>query len=128
MQNSLKKSYKFALKTAALITVLATIFMSLYLYKFHTIGVEFITFPFVSYAVSFIVIQYRVEHFIYRRIKKIYDDLTLLESADLRRQPITTDMSTLTKEIDKYARGKKIEIETLKVREEYRKDFYQTGQ
>jgi two-component system phosphate regulon sensor histidine kinase PhoR len=32
-------------------------------------------------------------------------------------------MGTLTKEIDKYARGKKIEIETLKVREEYRKEF-----
>jgi two-component system phosphate regulon sensor histidine kinase PhoR len=32
-------------------------------------------------------------------------------------------MGTLTKEIDKYARDKKIEIETLKVREEYRKEF-----
>ena len=32
-------------------------------------------------------------------------------------------MSTLTKEIDRYARDKKIEIETLKVREEYRKEF-----
>src|SRR5690606_38585452 len=35
----------------------------------------------------------------------------------------TTDMATLTKEIDKYARDKKLEIETLKVREEYRKEF-----
>jgi two-component system phosphate regulon sensor histidine kinase PhoR len=32
-------------------------------------------------------------------------------------------MGTLTKEIDKFARDKKIEIETLKVREEYRKEF-----
>jgi two-component system phosphate regulon sensor histidine kinase PhoR len=32
-------------------------------------------------------------------------------------------MGTLTKEIDKYARDKKLEIETLKVREEYRKEF-----
>jgi two-component system phosphate regulon sensor histidine kinase PhoR len=64
-----------------------------------------------------------VERFIYRRVKKIYDDLTLLESASLRKQPITTDMATLTKEIDKYARDKKLEIETLKVREEYRKEF-----
>jgi two-component system phosphate regulon sensor histidine kinase PhoR len=32
-------------------------------------------------------------------------------------------MATLTQEIDKYARDKKIEIETLKVREEYRKEF-----
>jgi two-component system phosphate regulon sensor histidine kinase PhoR len=64
-----------------------------------------------------------VERFIYRRVKKIYDDLTLLESTSLRKQPITTDMATLTEEIDKYAKDKKLEIETLKVREEYRKEF-----
>jgi two-component system phosphate regulon sensor histidine kinase PhoR len=56
-------------------------------------------------------------------VKKIYDDLTLLESSTLRKQPITTDMATLTREIDKYAKDKKLEIETLKVREEYRKEF-----
>jgi two-component system phosphate regulon sensor histidine kinase PhoR len=32
-------------------------------------------------------------------------------------------MATLTKEIDKYAKDKKLEIETLKIREEYRKEF-----
>ena len=32
-------------------------------------------------------------------------------------------MATLTEEIDKYAKNKKLEIETLKVREEYRKEF-----
>ncbi|EPR73286.1 Phosphate regulon sensor protein PhoR (SphS) [Winogradskyella psychrotolerans RS-3] len=32
-------------------------------------------------------------------------------------------MGTLTKEIDKYAKNKKFEIETLKIREEYRKEF-----
>jgi two-component system phosphate regulon sensor histidine kinase PhoR len=68
-------------------------------------------------------VQYRVERFIYRRVKKIYDDLTLLESTNLRQQPITTDMGTLTREIDKYAKDKKFEIETLKIREEYRKEF-----
>lgn len=71
----------------------------------------------------FAIVQYRVERFIYRRVKKIYDDLTLLESTSLIQQPITTDMGTLTKEIDRYARDKKLEIETLKVREEYRKEF-----
>jgi two-component system phosphate regulon sensor histidine kinase PhoR len=64
-----------------------------------------------------------VERFIYRRVKNIYDDLTLLESTSLRKQPITTDMATLTQEIDKYAKNKKLEIETLLVREEYRKEF-----
>lgn len=123
MQKSLKKSYRFAIKTSAYVTIVASVFMALFLYVFHTLDWEFLAFPLACYVVCFGVIQYRVEHFIYRRVKKIYDDLTLLESTDLRQQPITTDMSTLTKEIDRYARDKKIEIETLKVREEYRKEF-----
>lgn len=56
----------------------------------------------------FLITQYRVERFIYRRVKRIYDDLTLLESTSLRNQPITTDMGTLTREIDKYARDKNL--------------------
>ena len=78
----------------------------------------------ISIAVfSFFVLQYRVEHFIYRRVKKIYDDVSLLDSTTLRSQSITTDMATLTKEVKKFATDKKLEIENLKVREEYRREF-----
>jgi two-component system phosphate regulon sensor histidine kinase PhoR len=76
-----------------------------------------------AYIISFIVLQVRIESFIYRRIKKIYDDVALLESSSLTSGPITTDMKTLTAEIEKFAHDKKIEIDTLKIREEYRKDF-----
>jgi len=71
----------------------------------------------------FFLIQFRVEHFIYKRVKKIYDDVSLLETTSYINQPITTDMATLTKEVKKFARDKKLEIETLKIREEYRKEF-----
>lgn len=64
-----------------------------------------------------------MERFIYRRVKKIYDDVSLLDSTTFRSQPITTDMATLTKEVKKFATDKKLEIETLKVREEYRREF-----
>jgi len=64
-----------------------------------------------------------VEHFIYRRVKKIYDDVSLLDSSTLRSKAITTDMSTLTNEVKKFATDKKLEIENLKVREEYRREF-----
>ena len=124
MQKKLKKTYKFAFRTSLYITVFLTLLSSVFLYVLHSINLLYITFFAVStYVLSFIVIQYRVERFIYKRVKKIYDDLTLLESTSLRKQPITTDMATLTQEIDKYAKDKKLEIETLKVREEYRKEF-----
>jgi two-component system phosphate regulon sensor histidine kinase PhoR len=64
-----------------------------------------------------------VEHFIYKQVKKIYDDVSLLETTSYVNQPVTTDMATLTKEVKKFARDKKLEIETLKIREEYRKEF-----
>jgi len=124
MKKAIKKSYKFAIKTALYITLVISVLIVAVLVvsnAFH-IGIV-LGFSAFCYITSFLIIQYRVERFIYRRVKKIYDDLTLLESASLRRQPITTDMATLTQEIDKFAKDKKLEIETLKVREEYRKEF-----
>ena len=115
MQRNLKKSYRFAFKTALYVTLIASTLMSVFLYVFHTLDWEFIIFPIACYITCFIVIQFRVEYFIYRRVKRIYDDLTLLESSDLRQKHITTDMKTLTQQIDEYAKNKKIEIETLKV-------------
>jgi len=120
----IKKSYKFAFKTSLLITAVLTLSMSVFLYVYYKVEwLAMLSFAIFCYTASFFVIQYRVQNFIYRRVKKIYDDLKLLESTSFSKERITTDMATLTEEIDKYARGRKLEIETLKVREEYRKEF-----
>jgi len=120
-----KKSYKFALRSAVYITAILSLFL---LFFFSVFQEElnvllFIAIVLVSFAVCFFVIQLRVEKFIYKRIKRIYDDVSLLESSSLSSRTITTDMGTLTAEIEKFAKDKKIEIDTLKIREEYRKDF-----
>lgn len=128
MKISFKKTYKFAVISALYISLFATIFVMLlvtmvFQYTPKRIFLFGAVFLFFIYAFSFIVIQYRVERFIYRRVKKIYDDVSLLESSSFINQPITTDMETLTLEMKKYATGKKLEIEMLKVREEYRREF-----
>ncbi|MBC3757006.1 sensor histidine kinase [Hyunsoonleella sp. SJ7] len=124
MQVKVKKSYRFAVKTSLFITLFFTLLMSVFLYYYFSFKwVPILVFAVGCFLFSFVVIQYRVERYIYKRVKKIYDDLTLLESASFTRGAITTDMATLTQEIDKYARDKKLEIETLKVREQYRKEF-----
>jgi len=124
MTKAFKKSYKFALNSSLLICLFSTLLWSVFLYIYYQINVwHILVFAIICFVFSFVVIQMRVEQFIYKRIKKIYDDLTLLESSSFRKEQITTDMKTLTKEIDKYARDKKLEIETLRVREEYRKEF-----
>lgn len=124
MQLKFKKSYKFALKSSVYVTLffLATIF--LYHYFVQPLNVLIVlAFSVIFYAATFFLIQFRVEHFIYKRVKKIYDDVSLLETTSYVNQPVTTDMATLTKEVKKFARDKKLEIETLKIREEYRKEF-----
>ena len=128
MKISFKKTYRFALISALYISLFATGFVLLMLTTWlkFTIGSVFsfgIIFILVTYIFSFLVIQYRVERFIYRRVKKIYDDVSLLESSTFLDQPITTDMETLTREVKKFATDKKLEIEMLKVREEYRREF-----
>ncbi len=128
MNISFKKTYKFALISALYISVFATGFVLLMLKAWSKFTLENafpfgVIFLFVTYLFSFLVIQYRVEHFIYRRVKKIYDDVSLLESSTFLNQPITTDMETLTREVKKFATDKKLEIEMLKIREEYRREF-----
>jgi two-component system phosphate regulon sensor histidine kinase PhoR len=124
MAKSFKKTYKFAVKSALYITLFSAGLLIFLKYFSNSIDWYIVVvFSIVTFLFSFFVIQYRVEHFIYRRVKKIYDDVSLLESSTLRSQPITTDMATLTREVQKFATDKKLEIETLKVREEYRREF-----
>lgn len=123
-QKKLKKTYKFAYKTSLFVSFFLTLIVSVFLYITKSDYWLFsILFLIICFLACFFIIQYRVERFIYRRVKKVYDDLTLLESTTLRKKRITTDMATLTKEIDQYARDRKFEIESLKIREEYRKEF-----
>lgn len=119
-----KKSYRFAFMSAFYITVLSALFLGFLFWQFQLLNLWFFICLLVFiYLVSFATLQVRIERFIYKRIKKIYDDVALLESSTLTTDPITTDMRTLTAEIEKFAKDKKIEIDTLKIREEYRKDF-----
>lgn len=119
-----KKTYTFAIKSAAFIAIFSTAFLAVLMYCMLEINYNFIwIFAASIFLFSFFVLQYRVERFIYRRIKKIYDDVSLPESSNFRNRSITTDMATLTREVEKFAQDKKVEIETLKIREEYRREF-----
>jgi two-component system phosphate regulon sensor histidine kinase PhoR len=91
---------------------------------FNEIDLSFLFYWFISsYIFTFFILHLRLETFVFNSIKSIYRDLTLLESASFNQSPITTDMASLSKEIDSYAKNKKLELEALKIREEYRKEF-----
>jgi two-component system, OmpR family, phosphate regulon sensor histidine kinase PhoR len=128
MNLSFKKTYKFAVISALYVSLFATGLVLILVYilfpkPLQHILLFVVIFSIVVYFFSFLMLQYRVERFIYRRVKKIYDDVALLESSTFINQPITTDMETLTREVKKFATDRKLEIEMLEVRERYRREF-----
>lgn len=124
MNLKFKKSYRFAFILTSIISLflLGLIFIDVFFIHQFSIWIHLITYL-LFYVFVFFIIQYRVEKFIYLKIEKIYKSVSLLDSSNLRKQTITTDMKTLSEELEKYSKVKKLEIESLKVREEYRREF-----
>ena len=121
----IKKSYKFAFNSSNYISL----FTLICLYAFIKIfSIDFPTpyligFIFCIYIFSFFVLQYRVDNFIYNRVQKIYNHLILLDPNNAKKLEIKNDMTTLLKKVEQFTENKKIEIDNLKIQEEYRREF-----
>lgn len=125
MASGFRRSYKFALKTSLYLTLFLTFFSAGFLVLNKIFSMELILLYASScFIFSFLVIQYRVEFFIYAKIKKIYENVNILNASvfDPDKAPMT-DMTSLSKEVEKFAQGKKLEIEALQLRDSYRKEF-----
>lgn len=116
---------KFALRLAAIITVMAVFFPLLLFY-----GLEinsplwfWLVFGFVFFLFSLWVIKYYTEHLIYRQIKKIYKDVQGLEDAMIDQSPVTLDLNVLTEEVERFTENRQLELTSLKDREAYRREF-----
>ena len=124
MKNKITKSKFFSFFTALYLTLLQTLLLSVFLYLFSVLNVYFLCFWVVfSFIFSFVLIHYRLDKYIYNSIKNTYEELALIESTTFNSRLVNTDMASLKIEIDNYAKNKKLELEALKVREEYRKEF-----
>lgn len=121
----LKKTYKYALMSSLYITILA-VFVSVisYLFFFESLGITVVVlFSVGLFTVSFFVIQYRAEHFIYQRVKKLYEDIPILDTEDLKKDNISTDVESLTQTVKDFVEDKKEEIANLTERDSFRRDF-----
>ncbi|SHE81408.1 two-component system, OmpR family, phosphate regulon sensor histidine kinase PhoR [Psychroflexus salarius] len=124
MAQKFKRSYRFAFYTSTYITLFLSLLILIYEYTVLSINWGSIgVFALSSFVFSFFIIQLRIEYFIYKRVKAVYDSVSLLDAETIGTKRVTSDMKTLTAEVEKFARDKKLEIETLKVRENYRKEF-----
>ena len=120
-----KKTYSYALLSALYLTLLSTIIAVIsYFFIIKDFGLTTIIIAILSlFIISFFIIQYRAEHFIYRRLKKIYEEVSILDIKDLRNESVTTDIESLSKRMQKYVEGKSLEIKSLTERDSFRRDF-----
>ena len=114
-----KRTYKFAFLSALILSFLATaILFGLDIYYNIELPFGYILFFFSAFLlVSLLIIQNRVQQFIYKKVQKIYDDVSLLDITDVDKKKITSDMDVLSKKVNEFAEGKRLEIETLQLRE-----------
>lgn len=122
----IKKTYSFAFFTSLYITLITTI--TLFLSAYFVLDTVFsftymLLFIVIVFSFTFIITQFRLEKFIYQRIKKIYDSVSILDKSDFNKTSITSDLATLSREVEKFAENKQQQIKKLNLRESYRREF-----
>lgn len=124
MNNYDKNSFSFSFFTALWLTLLAgagLLLIQLFIFDFH-LG-SLLIFIALFFVISFLAIQIRTERIINNKIEKLHKNVSLLSDFPIDTQPITTDMESLTKRVEEFAQTKKLEIQALKIRENYRREF-----
>lgn len=119
IKNTQKNPYQFALISASLIAI-GNYFILLLFYGYTSTS---LIISILIFIISFIIIQYRIQGFLFKRFKELYQDLDMLDSTQINKSSISTDMDSLMENIEEFAKNKKIEIEALKLKEQYRKEF-----
>ncbi len=125
----IKKTYKYAIQSAVLVTLMSVVFVYVsHLFFFEKYGLLYIlVFGLLLFVGSVFVVQYRAEKFIYMRIKKLYEDISILDIKDLEKKNVTTDIDELAKNVkdsvEDYIDDKHEQIADLTEKDSFRKEF-----
>ena len=126
MSDSSKKNHHQSLLTAFVFTIILTLTMSVFLYYQNIFNFKIIVlFSVLVFTVFYLIMNFYIEKNIYKRVDKIYKNIMILESKSTPVQNITIskDLDFLENEINKYAKLKKLEVQSFKDKAEFRKEF-----
>ena len=120
-----KKTYRFAFWSALYIFLLFIVIdlIFYFLFELNSGVIAFVITSIVLFLICFFIIQIRAERFIYKRMKKIYDEVSILDVEDFEKGATTTDIEALSQSVQEYVKGKRIEIQNLTERDSFRRDF-----
>ena len=125
----MNQRYSTALQLSLLIIIVFSLIVGItfYLYK----GTLDPLFQATNYVViclltlfifSFVIIQLIIENFILTKVKSLYQDL-LPTGIPLNEDSLQKDVISITQSLQKFAKESKLEIELLKDKENYRREF-----
>ena len=120
-----QRPYKFSLKLTSIITSFYVIIM-LVSNDIKGINNEVSSMIYeviIFFIITLFLIRYGIEKYIYGNISQIYDSVSILDVNDLDKGRITTDIDSLKHEVIKFAETKRLEIESLKAQEIFRREF-----
>ena len=123
------KKYNIAVKLSLfVITVfMLVVSISIYLY-FGSLIIILDAYHFILplvlllFLCCFFIIHIRVEKFIYLKVKSIYEHL-LPKGLVIAEDSLQKDIEIMTNSIQKFAKDSKLEVQLLKDKENYRKEF-----
>ena len=124
MSESADKSKYFSLQTAAIVCVgsaILLIFLLKWLQQIDWLVIGL--FAAITFVISYVILQFRIEKFVVSKINAVYAELNSAETEANSLKSVTTDMDTLMDQVKEYATKRKFEIDTLKDRDAYRKEF-----
>ena len=87
-------------------------------YPYLILCIVFLLFFFLS----LFLIQYQIERYIFSKVKALYDEF-YSDGIPVNENSLNRDAKSLTMSIQNFAKESKLEIELLKVKDNYRKEF-----
>jgi len=126
MRQKSKNNNFYSWLATLILTIIFTLIMSVFFYLNDIFNLKVIlTSSLLIFVSSYMIINFYIEKNIYKRVEKIYKDIMVLESKStpVQNMSISNDMDFLENEINRYAKLKKLEVQSFKEREEFRKEF-----
>lgn len=130
MKKNPRKIYRFSLTLSLFITVFVILLNALLLFLYTDENpfskaniVPLVLSVIFIFSVCFVVLNYRIENYIYKQIKQFYKDLEPNLGKELNDILITDDMDSLLNNVKQVAINRSDEIDSLKDQAAFRREF-----
>ena len=121
MRIRLGKHYRYALFSSLYITLSLSVLTAGFMYYYQIPLWILFFFSAFCYIICFGIIQYYTQRFIYQKIHDVYK--TIYTDVSIYDEEPVTNIDLLSKEVERFSEDKRLQIEDLKLRDDFRKEF-----